>query len=153
MADERTENQTPSVSGQSMEVAPGVLVRPDAVRFSFSRSGGPGGQNVNKVATKAELRIRVEDLPLDEHARLRLPKLAGRRLTSDGELVISSESTRSQLRNREDCLVKLRDLLVHAMVRPKRRKKTRPSRGAVERRLQAKRERSDAKKRRGWSDE
>ncbi len=142
-----------SAPGDGVRLAPGILVTPDVLRFSFVRSGGPGGQNVNKVATKAELRVRLSDLPLDRHTLDRLPKLAGRRLTSEGELLISAESTRSQLRNREECLLKLRDLLVQAMFRPKPRKRTKPSRGAIERRLQAKRERSDAKKRRNWSEE
>lgn len=116
------------------------------VQFSYSRSSGPGGQNVNKLSTKAELRLRIADLPISHRARERLAGLAGRRLTEAGELIIVSETERSQSANREECLTKLRALLVQAMHEPKVRRKTRPSKGSKERRLREKKSRSEIKR-------
>ena len=130
----------------SMELAPGVVVPASAVEFSFVASGGPGGQNVNKRATKAELRVRLTDLPIPGDARARLEELAGRRVSESGEIVIAADEYRSQGRNRAACLERLRELIVRAMVRPKRRRATRPSRGSVERRLEGKRTRSAVKR-------
>ncbi|MBX3358288.1 MAG: aminoacyl-tRNA hydrolase [Phycisphaeraceae bacterium] len=138
----------PSAPGSGVTLAPGVSVPGDAVRFAFSRSGGPGGQNVNKVATKAELRIALGVLSISPSARHRLIALAGRRLTDAGDLVIVSESERSQGRNRDECLSKLRDLLVRAMAEPKVRRRTRPTKGSKERRLREKKARGEIKKRR-----
>ena len=138
----------PARVGGTVELAPGVRVGRGVVRFSYARSGGPGGQSVNKLATKAEMRVSLEALPLSARALSRLRRLGGSRVTGDGELILTSESHRSQRRNREDCLERLRELLVRAMAEPKRRKKTKPSRGAVERRLKEKKERGEAKARR-----
>lgn len=138
-----------SAGSGSMELAPGVVVPASAVAFSFVASGGPGGQNVNKRATKAELRVRVADLPIPGDARARLEELAGRRVSESGEIVIAADEHRSQGRNRAACLERLRELIVRAMVRPKRRRATRPSRGSVERRLEGKRARSVVKRGRG----
>jgi ribosome-associated protein len=132
-------------------IAPGVRVDAAALRFAFSRSSGPGGQNVNKRATRAELRIALADIPLDEPALRRLARLAGARLVGEEgeeELLLASDEHRTQARNKSACLERLRELLVEAMAVPKRRKKTRPTRGSVERRLQSKRERSEKKQRR-----
>lgn len=131
-----------------MELAPGVRVAPAAVRFAYARSSGPGGQAVNKLSTKAELRIDLADLPITERARSRLRRLAGSRMTLDDELILTSESHRSQRRNRDETLERLRDLLIRAMAEPKRRKKTRPSRGAIERRIKSKKEHGEKKDRR-----
>jgi ribosome-associated protein len=128
------------------EIAPGVRVRDDAVRFAFVSSGGPGGQNVNKRATKAELRLALADLPLHPEAMDRLVALAGQRITEGGELVITADEHRSQGRNKAECLVRLRDLIVRAKVRPRKRRPTKPGRGAIERRLKAKREVSERKR-------
>jgi ribosome-associated protein len=124
---------------QGVEVAPGVGMPPDALRFSFVQSGGPGGQNVNKRATKAELRVSIADLPIPAQARERLARLAGHRLTGEGELLIIAEEHRSQSRNRAACLDRLRELLVRSLVRPRPRRKTGPTRGSIERRLAEKR--------------
>ena len=132
-----------------VEIAPRVRV-PDAVlRFSFSSSSGPGGQNVNKRATKCELRVRIDDLPIHPEARERLAHSASHLVTASGELIIEADDQRTQERNRGSCLERLRELVVHAMVRPKVRKKTKPSRGARERRIQEKKTRSGIKKNRG----
>ncbi len=135
--------------GPSLQLAPGVAVYPDVVTFSYSRSSGPGGQNVNKLSTKAELRVSIDALPISHRARARLATLAGRRLTDAGELLIVSETERSQSANRAECLTKLRELLVAAMHEPKIRRKTKPSRGSKERRLKEKKSRSDIKRGRG----
>jgi len=136
----------------SIHLAPGdppVTVRPDALRYSFSRSSGPGGQSVNKLNTKAELRVAVSDLDgLSEPAERRLRTLAGQRLTADDELIIQSEATRSQVKNKADCLERLQALVLRAVTIPKKRKKTRPGKAARERRLKQKREQSEKKQRR-----
>ena len=132
----------------SLELAPGVRVPASAATFTFSSSSGPGGQNVNKRATQAELRIRLADIPIHPDARDRLAALAGRRLTAGGELLITADEHRSQGQNRSACLDRLRELIVRAMVRPRKRRPTRPSRGSVERRLAAKRTDSQRKSRR-----
>jgi ribosome-associated protein len=136
----------PEQTGSALQLAPGVAVSPDVVQFSYSRSSGPGGQNVNKLSTKAELRVRVDDLPISHRARGRLAALAGRRLTDAGEVLIVSETERSQSANRAECLSKLRELLVQAMHEPKVRRKTKPSRGSKERRLQEKKSRGQIKR-------
>jgi ribosome-associated protein len=126
-----------------------VVIPSRELRVSFARSGGPGGQNVNKVETKAEIRWtpgESEALSQADRAWL-LPRLASR-LTVEGELVITSTRTRDQARNREDALAKLAGAVRLALQRPKRRKKTRPNAAAVEGRLQAKRRRSDVKQKR-----
>ena len=129
----------------------GVWLMPDDLRYAFTRSGGPGGQNVNKVSTKVELRIRVTDLrrfgPDDLE---RLQSIGGRFLTAAGEIVITSEETRSQLENREAALARLKGLITAATTRPKIRRKTKPTRGSKERRLKNKKEASQRKNRRNW---
>lgn len=131
---------------RGVRLAPGVRVPPAVLRFSFVASGGPGGQNVNKRSTKAVLRVAVRDLNLPEEAGERLRALAPHWLTREDELVIACEGTRSQHRNREACLEMLGEAVRRAMVRPKSRRPTRPSRGAVERRLESKKQRSDLKR-------
>jgi ribosome-associated protein len=114
---------------------------PDAeLHFTFARSGGPGGQNVNKVASKAILHWNLAGsatLPTDVKDRL-LARVSGR-LTSDGDLVIQSQRYRDQGRNIEDCRTKLRELILEVLHPPKTRKRTRPGRAAKRRRLEEKR--------------
>lgn len=138
----------PGDTGGELQLAPGVRVRADAVVFSFASSSGPGGQNVNKRATKAELRVRLDELPLTAAAARRLADLAGRRLTTTGELIITGDEHRSQERNREECLTRLREILVQAMTEPRIRRPTKPSRGSKMRRLETKRRSGDIKKKR-----
>jgi len=116
------------------------------LEFTFSRSSGPGGQNVNKVNTKATLRWAVSTSPsLPETVRQRLLQRQRRRITKEGDLLVTSQRFRDQGRNVADCLAKLRDMLAEAAVAPRRRKPTKPSRASVEKRLQEKRKRSRTK--------
>jgi ribosome-associated protein len=138
------------------ELAPRVRVPAGAVRFRFVRARGPGGQNVNKVSSACELRLRIDELAplLTPGALARLTEALGSRLTAAGEIQIVSDERRTQEQNREAVLERLRELLVRAMVEPKRRRKTKPSYGAKMRRLEGKRIRSAIKSnRRGGREE
>ena len=118
--------------------AVGVRVPAAAITWRAVRSSGPGGQNVNKVASKVEVRVSVAAIEgLDEAARARLGRLGRRWLTVDGELVITSDRTRDQARNLEDARGRLAELLLRAATPPRPRRKTRPTAGSVERRLAA----------------
>jgi ribosome-associated protein len=131
------------------EIVPGVRVPESAMRFQFARSGGPGGQNVNKLNTKAELWVSLAGIVgLSERALGRLRTLAGRRLTSAGEIHLTAETERTQEGNRSAVLDRLRQLLLEARREPKPRRKTKPSRAAKQRRLESKRKRSEVKSRR-----
>lgn len=145
-------DQEPGAGG-GLEVAPGVCVPPGALAFTFTASGGPGGQNVNKRATRAELRVALAAIPLEDGARARLRRLAGRRLNDAGELVLTSDQFRSQERNRGACLERLADLVRRSLVAPRPRRRTRPSRTSVERRLEGKRRRARVKQRRRSTDD
>lgn len=117
----------------------------DVLVFSFVASRGPGGQNVNKRATKAELRLRPERLGVSAGVLSRLLALAGRRVSGEGELIITADESRSQEANRRACLDRLRDLLVRARTPPRPRRPTKPTRGSKERRIAAKQRRSGIK--------
>jgi len=132
-----------------LEITPHLRVPLEEFEWSYARSGGPGGQNVNKVATKAVLRWDVThspNVPDDVKARFIVQNQG--KLTTEGMFITSSERTRSQLRNKQDCLDLVAALLLAATKVPRRRKKTRPSRASKERRLQAKKQRSSTKARR-----
>ena len=126
-----------------------ITIPDDELAFTYVRSSGAGGQNVNKVATKAVLRWRVDQSPsLPGAVRARfLAKYRGR-INDRGELVLTSERTRYRKRNSDDCLEKLRRMILDVLTPPRRRKKTRPTRASKERRLRDKAARSQKKRRR-----
>jgi ribosome-associated protein len=125
-------------------VRPGVVVPADALSMRAVRSGGPGGQNVNKVSSKVELRVDLDRIEgLDVAARHRLRAVAT--LDADGHLLVTSQRTRDQRANLDDAREKVRLLVVQALVVPRARRKTRPTRGSVERRLSDKKRRTQAK--------
>ena len=140
-------------AGNTTQVAPGVHLPDAALSFSFSRSGGPGGQNVNKVNSRATLTVPLEALSkaLPYYAMRRLEKIASHYLTQQS-LQISADNSRSQHANRRACLDRLREVLIEAMHRPKRRIKTKPSKRSNQRRLDAKKQRGQIKARRKGKD-
>lgn len=134
-----------------LRLAPGVIIASEALTFSASRSGGPGGQNVNNTASKIELRLPISAIiGLSWRAQERLVMLAGSRLTADGELILTCDETRSLRTNREMVIDRLGELVRDAQAVPKPRKRTRPGRGAIQRRLDAKAHTGE--KKRGRSD-
>ncbi len=122
-----------------IRLAPGVTVAESALLWSQSRSGGPGGQHVNKTESKAELRVESAQLiGLSAPAQARLLSLNASRLVAEGRLLLTCESTRSLRRNRDLALERLAELVLQAQAVPRPRKRTRPSRAAKQRRLEAK---------------
>jgi ribosome-associated protein len=122
-----------------IQVTDAIALEDDELQFSFLRASGPGGQNVNKVETAVQLRFDVRGSPsLPEAVRQRLERLAGRRLTQDGILVLGAQRHRSQERNREDAVARLVALIQNAAVPPVPRRPTRPTAASRKRRLEAK---------------
>jgi ribosome-associated protein len=134
-----------------IEITPFIALQDSEVLLSFMRSSGPGGQNVNKVATACELRFDARHSPsLPADIAVRLMKLAGRKLTKDGVIVLSADRFRSQEQNREDAVQRLVTMIREAAKPPPpKRRPTKPTKGAVERRLTSKAVRSGVKKLRG----
>ena len=116
----------------------------------FVRSSGAGGQHVNKVSSAVELRFEAASSPsLPEPVKRRLKRVAGRKWTLDGAIIIQVQDTRSQARNREIARERLKEMIEQALVVPKKRIATRPSKGAIRRRIQAKKQRGEVKSLRG----
>ncbi len=130
-----------------LQITPAFAIDESELEERFVRASGPGGQNVNKVATAVQLRFDVDRSPsLTGEIRTRLRAIAGSRISSEGVLVIDARTQRTQAANREEARARLVELLRQASVRPKRRRKTRPSAASKERRLTSKRSRSETKR-------
>jgi ribosome-associated protein len=130
-----------------IEITPDVYLDENELHYEFMRASGPGGQNVNKVATAVQLRFDVQGSPsLPEAVKPRLAKLAGKRMKTDGSLLIEAKRYRTQEQNRQDAEQRLIKLIQRALEKPKPRKPTRPSAAAREKRLAEKKRRSDLKR-------
>ena len=131
----------------ALDVSATISIPLDEFEFEVSRSGGPGGQNVNKVNSKVQLRWSPAASPsLPDPVKARLMAAVASRLTVGGELLISSTRTRDQGQNRDDCLSKLRAMILAALHPPKTRRATRPTLGSKKRRVESKQRRSDTKR-------
>ena len=131
-----------------------IQIDESEIEESFVRSSGPGGQNVNKVSSAVQLRFDARSSPsLSDDVRRRLERLAGKRLTNDGVIVLIAQTHRSQERNRADALERLLDLIRAAAVKPKPRMATRPTLASKRRRLESKTRRAKVKRQRGVPDE
>ena len=130
-----------------IQVTPAIAIEESEITEQFVRSSGPGGQNVNKVATAVQLRFDVAGSPsLPDEVRKRLIRLAGRRVTAEGVLIVDARRFRTQERNRKDAMKRLTDLIRRAAARPKRRRKTKPTAASRRRRLEDKRRRGEIKR-------
>ena len=132
-----------------LRISRNLSIDENDLEIGFVRASGPGGQNVNKLSTAAQLRFDTRRMVLPEDARARLERLAGQRMTKDGVIVIHAQRFRTQERNRADAIERLVELLREAMVRPTPRRPTRPTLGSKQRRLEGKKRRCDIKAGRG----
>ena len=132
-----------------LSVSPDISIPDEELEWKFIRSSGPGGQNVNKVASAVQLRFLLPlNTSLPVPARNRLRRLAGQKMVDDGTILFSARSERSQEQNRRAALERLADLIRAALVEPKIRKKTRPTRASKERRIDSKKHRASTKRQR-----
>jgi ribosome-associated protein len=140
----------------ALEITPEVTIPDGDLTYAFVRASGPGGQNVNKVSSAVQLRFDMEgSTALSEPVKNRLRVLAGRRLTDDGAILIIARNQRSQEHNRREALERLADLVERALVVPKTRRATKPTRASKERRLEGKTRKQQTKKQRSrvrWDD-
>ncbi|SFD64824.1 alternative ribosome rescue aminoacyl-tRNA hydrolase ArfB [Roseivivax sediminis] len=136
-----------------LRISPQITLEDWEMTEHFVRASGPGGQNVNKVATAVELRFEAERSPnLPGPVKARLRRIAGRRWTKDGALIVQVDETRSQARNREIARTRLAELVTKALEKPKRRIPTKPSKGQKRKRIEAKKARGQVKAMRGRVD-
>jgi ribosome-associated protein len=133
-----------------LPISPDLVIPDEEFEWKFIRASGPGGQNVNKVSSAVQLRFLLpQNTSLPPGARQRLRRLAGQRLVDDGSILIVARGERSQVENRRDALSKLEALVRAALIEPKVRRKTKPSRASKERRIETKKLRSTTKRQRG----
>jgi ribosome-associated protein len=136
--------------GSMIRITSQLAIDENEIELQFIRASGPGGQNVNKVSTAVQLRFDVAHSPsLPEDVRARLMKLAGNRLTNEGELLIEAKRHRTQERNRQDAIQRLVELIRHATEKPKPRIATKPTKASKKRRLETKKQRGEVKRGRG----
>jgi ribosome-associated protein len=140
----------------ALEVTPTVVIPDTDLSFAFVRASGPGGQNVNKVSSAVQLRFDMQgSTALSDAVKSRLRALAGRRVTDDGAILIIARNQRSQDQNRREALERLAELIQRALVVPKTRRATKPTRASRERRLEGKSHQQQTKQRRNkvrWDD-
>ena len=129
-----------------LEITPSFFMDERELHFEYVRASGPGGQNVNKVATAVQMRFDITNSTLASDTQGRLIRLAGNRVTADGVLMIEAKHFRTQEQNREDATQRFVDLIRRALVKPKPRKKTKPSAASKERRLKSKKVKGEIKK-------
>ena len=134
---------------RDLDLGDGIVVPADLLRAVFSRSGGPGGQNVNKVETRVTIEVDVDALPLPEDRKARLRQRLASRINRDGVLRVTSQVARSQSDNRDRALARMEELLRESLIEQKPRRKTRVPKGVKEKRLEEKKKRSQTKRLRG----
>ncbi len=136
-----------------IEITDDISINESDLKIDFVQASGPGGQNVNKVASQVQLRFNINSPSLSEDVRSRLRKIAKNRITENDDLLISAKRHRSQEQNRQDAINRLVELIRKAAIPPKKRKPTRPTKASKEKRLESKRQRSEIKKLRGIIDD
>ena len=133
-----------------IEITPTLSIEDSEIQLEYIRASGPGGQNVNKVATAVQLRFDIRNSPsLAEDVKLRLTWLGGQRVTLEGMLILEAKRYRTQEQNRSDAILRLTALIQRALEKPKTRRATRPSLASQTRRIESKKKRGDIKKNRG----
>ena len=134
---------------RDLDLGDGFVVPADLLRASFSRSGGPGGQNVNKVETRVTIEVDVDALPLPEDRKARVRERLASRINREGVLRVTSQVARSQSDNRDRALARMEELLRESLIEQKPRRKTRVPKGVKEKRLDEKKKRGEKKRLRG----